>query len=247
MPRRTLALLLLLAGASALRADDEEPQPQAVIDRAVKASGGPDRLAQLRGFSRKATGKLLTGREPISFQSESLVAFPDRAREALTTPVDGAPLTILKVLSGDKGWVKEGEQTEEMEPAALAEEQEQLHAAWVATLLPLRDKEYALTLREADTVGDRPAVSVRVTHKGRRPVALYFDKEKGWLLKYEVTVRAAGREVRQEVVFSDHRPADGLVRPRKVVIKRDGRPFLELDVTEFKPVEKVDDKSFARP
>lgn len=247
MPRRTLALLLLLSGVFALRADDEEPQPQAVIDRAVKASGGPEKLARLRSFSRKATGKLHAGREPISFQSESLVAFPDRAREALTASINGAPVTVLKVISGDKGWLKEGEQTEEMEPAALAEEQEQMHAAWVATLLPLREKEYVLTLREADTVGDRPAVSVRVTRKGRRPVALYFDKEKGWLLKYEVTVRTAGREVRQEVVFSDHQPADSLVRPRKVVIKRDGRPFVELEVTEFKPVEKVDDKSFARP
>ncbi len=243
-----LALVLALPLARAAAGADDDADARAAVDRAIQASGGADKLARLGAFTRQVKGKFHGAGTPIDFTGAWVVQFPDRVRETVSSDANGMKYQMVKVIAGDKGWIKEDGHTEDLSAAELAEDKEQLHAARVATLLPLKDKDYALASLGEDKVGDRPAVGVRATREGRRPVSLFFDKEKGWLLKYEVRVRAAAnREAAQEVILSDYRPDDGLVRPHKVVVKRDGRVLAEMDVTEFKPLEKADDKTFARP
>ena len=45
----------------------------------------------------------------------------------------------------------------------------------------------------------------------------------------------------------DHRAARGIKRFQRSTVKRDGATFIELEVTEFKGVEKLDESTFAKP
>jgi hypothetical protein len=97
-------------------------------------------------------------------------------------------------------------------------------------------------------VGDQAAVVIRATPKDGREVRLSFDKDAGLLLKVEAQVKdARGKEVKQEIFYSDYKEADGVKRAMKVRIEREDKPFIELDVTEYKPLEKLDDKTFEKP
>jgi hypothetical protein len=99
-------------------------------------------------------------------------------------------------------------------------------------------------------VGDRAAVGVKVSSAGHRDVDLYFDKMSGLLVKSETRVKAEemdGKEVSQETVFTEFKEIDGAKVATKFVIKRDGKPYVEAELTDLKPAAKLDDKLFAKP
>src|SRR5947208_1477821 len=83
-------------------------------------------------------------------------------------------------------------------------------------------------------VNGKPAVGVRVSHKGHRDINLYFDKDKGLLLKIERTVKdlmAGGKESQEEVSYSDYKEVEGVQQPTKLVIKRDGKDYVDGEAT----------------
>ena len=57
----------------------------------------------------------------------------------------------------------------------------------------------------------------------------------------------SGDDVSQDVFYSDYKEVDGIKRAMKTKILRDGKKFLEMETSDFKPVEKLDDKVFAKP
>jgi hypothetical protein len=239
--------LALAAVLSAAPAPDESAGPRATIDKAVQAVGGEAKLAGARTCTQRVTGKFNGPKGSIAFTAEWVVNFPDQVRQTADCESDGKTFRAIKVIAGDKGWVRINDLVEELPKSALAEARDDLYAAWVATLLPLKEKEYTLSPLPESKVGDRPAVGVKVTHADRPDVALFFDKEKGWLLRSEFTTKVADKPVKTEVVYEDYRDTDGLQRPRKTTLRRDGKVLVESEVSEFKPLDKADAKLFERP
>jgi hypothetical protein len=80
-------------------------------------------------------------------------------------------------------------------------------------------------------------------------VTLYFDKESGLLVKYESRVKdeGSGQEVNEEHFLSDYKEVQGTKQAGKVVTKRDGKLYLEGEVTDHQLSEKLDAGVFAKP
>ena len=57
----------------------------------------------------------------------------------------------------------------------------------------------------------------------------------------------ANAEVDQEAILSDYKDFDGTKMPTKVVVKRDCKLFVEAEVQDLKPAEKLDKSTFAKP
>ena len=95
----------------------------------------------------------------------------------------------------------------------------------------------------------RPAVGIRVAAPGHKDVSLYFDKQTGLLVK--ITRQAldaqTGQEVSEERIIQEYQDVNGLKTAKKVLINRDGKKFLEAEVTDVQFLEKVDDSTFAKP
>src|SRR5262249_51138631 len=130
------------------------------------------------------------------------------------------------------------------------EAQEELYAQSVETLVPLRDKAFTLAPVGEVKVGDQPAIGVRVSRKDHRDISLFFDKDKGLLLKSERIVKdemAGGKEVLQESVYSNYKYTDAGLAAMKITIKRDGKPYVDSETKEVKLDEKLDDAVFGKP
>lgn len=249
---RGLALMpfvVCLVVSTASVCADEQADLRALIEKGIKARGDADKLARNKALTWKGKGKFHGLGEAIDFTGDWAVQHPGQTRNRLEMDFNGAKFERVSVVNGDKGWIKLNGNLEEMDKDQFAEEKAQAHVGMVAALLALRDKSYQLAPLGEAKVADRPAVGVRVSQKDQRDVSLFLDKETGLLLKSESRVKdpQSGQEATQEMLYSDYRVVDGVKHAMKVTIKRDGKAFVEVEWTDFKAQEKLDDGTFAKP
>ncbi len=232
MGKTSLALLLILGVAGASRAADDA---QALVNKAIQAAGGEERLAKIKGLSWKETGKYYGMGEGLDYRGNYTAFGSDKFR----MEIEGI---FTMVVNGDKGWMEQGGNAVDMEAEQLAQQKEDRYAAEVARLLPLlKDKAYTLGV-----AGE----AVKVSRQGRPDIKLFFDKKTGLLVKTERKAKAAeqgNQEVNQETFLSEHKEVDGVKVATKVVIKRDGKNYIEAELSDLKFVDKLDEKLFSKP
>src|SRR5438128_4564344 len=100
----TLVLGVLLTVVVALRADDQA-DAKGIIDKAIKATGGEDKLAKYKAATWKGKGKInLMGNE-IEFTADAAVQPPKQSRSRIEADFNGMKFERTQVVNGDKGWV----------------------------------------------------------------------------------------------------------------------------------------------
>jgi hypothetical protein len=238
---------LLLAIASPVRAD-EQADLKALLDKAIKVHGGEDKLTKLIAGTSKFKGKMSFMGQDLEVAGEFSVQLPDKLRVDIGFEIMGQKFQIIQIHNGDKGWVAVNGMTMDAGKDQLDEGKEGMHAFRAQQLVPLKDKAFKLKSLGESKIGDRTAIGVQVAHEGFRDINLYFDKDKGLLLKAEGRAKDMnGNEVNQETFYDDYKQADGVAYAVKMSIKQDGKAFLDLEITEFKPAEKLADNLFAKP
>jgi hypothetical protein len=240
--KSVLVGVLALSFTGIVRADDPT-EARALLDKAIKAAGGEEKLAKYKAMTWKATGTYYGMGAGLPYTATYAVQHPGQFRMA----IEGV-FTI--VFDGDKGWVQAGGSTEEMNKDQLAARKEDNYASSLTTLVPLKDKAFTLTPLPEVKVDDRPAVGLKITREGHREVRLYFDKQTNLLVKSQMRVKAeemGGKEVNQEAYYSDHKDISGLKVPTKVVVKREGELYVDGESSDVKLLEKLDNKVFDKP
>jgi hypothetical protein len=222
---------------------------KAIIDKAIKASGVQTKFKAQTWFEKGTSYDTGT---PQPYTAEFAMQFPDQFRLRKGD-------TIL-IVDRDKGWLVGGNTTKEMTREQVASQKENLYGAWVSSLLPLKDKGFTFAPLDESKVDDRAVVGVKVSSKGHKDVLLYFDKTTNLLAKAAQTIQAedvwggfVGRGptnptvVKHEAFYSDYRAVQGVQVAMKVVIKRDGKLFVESEKHDIQLVDKLDDKEFGKP
>jgi hypothetical protein len=237
------ALALTLAGRAAADADS-----QAVVEKAIKAHGGLDKLSKVKAAQSKMQGTihLLGG---IKFTGETFYQEPNQFKTVLDMEIMGMNINQTVGMNGDKIWIQVMGKDIELDDKIKAGMKEEIESERLVGLVMLKKKDYELSALGEAKVGDRDAVGVRVSAKGKKDVNLFFDKETGMLVKMEnrAVDPMSGEEVTQERILSEYKDMDGMKRPSKILINRDGKKFLEAEITEVKAVDKFDDSVFAKP
>jgi len=240
----SLVVAVLLAAHPAARADDV----QAILDRAVKAHGGADKLGKEHTIQTKSKGTIeLAG--GISFTDESILQPPGQIKTNTQLEVNGQTVTVNVVFDKDKGWVKAGDKTMDMDEKLLAEMKEVVHMTELGRVFRLKDKNADVSLVGDDTVEGRDVVGIRVASKGYKDVNLYFDKKTGLLAKVarQALDAQTGQEVSEERIVQEYQDVNGMKTAKKVLVNRDGKKFMEIEVTEVQFLDKLDDSTFAKP
>src|SRR5262245_35230189 len=98
-----LALALVVGQAPA---PDEAARARAVIDKAVQAAGGEAKLARAKSFTQKVAGKFNGPAGTTAFTGEWAVNLPDQVRQTADSETDGMKFHAVKVIAGDKGWLR---------------------------------------------------------------------------------------------------------------------------------------------
>src|SRR6267142_4530872 len=184
---RTLMLLCTVVGllglAGPARAQDD---PRSVIEKAVKAEGGAEKLSKLGTSRAKARGTMELMGQTIKVTMEAAVHMPDKMRNEMTLDVMGNKVTVIQVLNGGKGWISAAGTTQDMPAQMLDEMKEEMYVAEAEMLTPLlKDKAYTLASLPEIKVNGQAALGVKVSAKGHRDLSLYFDKETGLVIKTE--------------------------------------------------------------
>jgi hypothetical protein len=246
---RSLKVLLCAAvvlGAGVARAADDDAK--AIIEKAIKAHGGEENLKKYQAGRSKAKGKLETQFGELEITVETAYQLPDKMKEAAEFEVMGKQIKTVALINGDKVSVEAN--GNDIDPSDAVKEA--LHDGAkrlsMARLLPLREKKFDLSVIGESKILDKPAIGIKVSAKGMKDVSLYFDKKTNLLVKVEGRTKdpMSGEEISEERVIAEYNTKDTMPTPKKVIINRDGKKYLELDIQEIKYLEKIDEAEFKK-
>ncbi len=249
-----LATAVLFAATNPARADDQDAK--AILDKAIKAMGGEEKLTKAGVHSWKYKAKRHAGAEQPEQECQVTANGLDHFRREFNRRESNLPqLSLILVIAGDKGWRTGTKRTgsyglTELDAAALAREKQAFYRQVIPiTLMPLKEKGFKLEAAGEEKVGDKPAVILKVTAPdGKDFTTLFFDKESGLPVKEVATMTSpAGRENSVESTFLDYKDMGGIRKATRIEVKTNGEPSLVMEITEFKVLDKVDPETFAEP
>jgi hypothetical protein len=246
MHRSAIVLFGLLVVSGPLKAADD---PKAIIEKAVKAHGGEENLTKYKAMTMKGKGTLSAMGADIEFTMQMWVQIPNKVRTDLKLDIMGNKLNVVQVYDGKKGWASAMGNVMEAEGDDLEELKDEAFGSYIESLVPLlKDKQFKLEAAGETKVNDKPAVGVKITAKGHKDVTMFFDKESGLMVMSRKKARDfAKMEVESESFVSEYKDVNGIKQAMKLVVKHDGKKFLEGELSEVKVVEKLDDKIFSKP
>jgi hypothetical protein len=250
--RSSLSLALLLCPLTAPAApvqNEEPPALRKVIDKAIRARGGSEKLRRFAAITFKVQGKSFRGGTTREYSCEFANQLPERQWLRGQFEGPGRKDKVTSAIDGTHQWTVLNGTTTHTPPEGLGPWHEALYVDWVTSLRPLRSRGVVLRLLDDARVGERAAAVVEVTAKGHRPVTLFFDKENGSLLKSAARVKdiARNKEVTREEFYSAYREVQGVKLPMKIEVREDGRRSSESRRSDVNLLEKLDDKLFVEP
>jgi hypothetical protein len=230
-----------------LRADEQDAK--AILERAIKAIGGAEKLGKIEAYTWKAKGKITLGENENDFTSHLTVQGIDRVRAEFESEFNGNEVKGVTIIDGDKGWRKFGDNLNELDANAVANEKRSVYLQVVSTtLVPLKGNGFKYEAAGEEKVGDKPAAVLKATGPDGKDFKLYFDKERGMLVKLVATMmNFQGEEVLQESTYANYKDFAGIKKATKTEVKRDGQKFVDSELLEFKVLDKVDPETFAEP
>jgi hypothetical protein len=221
---------------------------RALVEKAIKAHGGTDKLNKAEASHVKMTGTLdfLQG---AKFASDTFIQ-PGKFKIVIEATINNMNFTITQVYDGKALWVNVMNKTMEIKDAEILKAiEENKHGERLSRLVGLLDKGVELSPLGEIKIDGNDAVGVRASAKGHKDVNLYFDKKTHLLVKAEARAvdPLTKKETTQESIFSDYHPVDGLQTARRMVVSQDGKRSMTLEVTSTRYVERHDDSVFAKP
>jgi hypothetical protein len=252
MRRWILGLAVALVAAGAATADEKA---EAVVKKAIEAHGGADALNKYKAAKLKMAGDVSVMGLNVEFTGTLAYNLPDRYRLDMELDLMGQKVSLEQIVKGDKikSTIKAGGMTQE-NPGGDAEKEE-LRAAAVLQeaeqLTPLLDsKKFDIKWADdADVNGKKAAVIVVQPKAIKNEIKLFFDKQSGLLVKTAHRApepgAGAGGEVDEESFASDYKKVKGVQVPYKLTVHHDGKKFMEVKLSDYELLEKIDDKEFA--
>jgi hypothetical protein len=221
----------------------------AILDKAIKALGGEQKLSNIKAASWNTKGTITFGGNDNPVKNHVVVQGLDHSRREFEGEFNGNTMKGIFVLAGNKGWRKFGDNGGEIEEDRLPGEKRNTYLAVIPiTIVPLKSKDFKVETIGEEKVDGKPAVGIKATGPDGKEFKLYFDAQSGLPVKLVAKVASfMGDEVTQETTFHDYKEMSGIQKATKVQAKRDGEKFLDEQITDFKILDKVDPKTFTEP
>ncbi len=242
----TFAFILAINNASAR--SDEQAEVRTLIDKAIKASGGEERVAKLKAVTWKTKATARPSGE-ANYSDESSAQGLDQYRADIAV-VQGARVgRLIQVVNRDKAWYQMNDKTLDTPKDFLAPRLEIYYLLRLPEmLLPLKAKESKLSPLGEIRIGDRPAIGVRATRAGHADVNIFFDKETGLFAKSEARLKLPDdREVVVAYLVSDYKDFDGLKHFTRFTVEFEGEVQFDVELSDIRAVGELADGVFGKP
>jgi hypothetical protein len=231
-------------------ASADEKDVQAVLDKAITALGGEDKLSKIEAVAWKGKGKMMLGdSQEHEFTSQIIAQGFDRFRSQLEAEgVVGRQLRMLSVLNRDKVWLSVGGMALKPDHALAGLKRSAYFALIPVTVVPLKCPGFKVQAAGEEQVAGEPALVIKVTCPDGSDIAISFNKNSGRPVKAAGKVFALDdREVMQEATYSAYRNFGGIHVATRLEVKIDGKPYRRQELTEFKVLDKVEPSTFSTP
>lgn len=240
------AVALLLVASPSQAADDAA----AIIDKAIKATGGAEKLGNSKAEQWKTKGTIEMMGMKMAYTADYFFQRPGKMRFDVAMEFGGMKIAISAATDGKVAWEKSGDTVREMEDKKGKAFRDNVYTMELSYLLPLKEKDYTLAVVDEIKVDGKDAVGVKASRKGHSDVVLYFDKKTGLLAKTvsKIWDEFTDKDVTQETILSKWKEMSGQMYFEKIIIKRDGKEFITEEFSDQKSLGKaLDPKLFAKP
>ena len=233
--------------ASAPPDPKEEAAARKILDAALAAKGGADKVGAVKTLSwkGKATLNLPGGKVPA--QVEKRFTAPDKLRLDMLIEMGGAKVTITTALLGNSGWAQEtrpdGARVIDFPPSEVEAGKAQIWRDQDFVLLRHLEKGAVVAPLPDVELDGAPHHAIRVTAPdGKRTVTLLIDKKTRRL--GGMTYTESG--VSAEETFGDYRAVGGIQVAHSRTTKS-AQVDLVTTVTEVKLDPKIDNSVYNKP
>ena len=218
---------LLLSAAAALRAADDLPKAETLLDKYIEATGG--KAAYLKNRNQMMTGTMDFSGMGMKGTMTAYRAAPDKSYAEINLGgvgkiQEGSNGTVAWSLSAMQGpHVKEGE--EKISALQLARYDAEVN--W-------RDIYKSVQTTGVETVDGKECYKVALTPKDGSPSTRFYDKESGLMIKMVMTVKSPMGEVTVEALPADYRKEGDVLVPHKITQKTMGQEFtMTIDSVKY--------------
>jgi len=227
--RRTLAacaVMVLAAAGARLRAADELPKAETILDKSVEATGGKAAFEKMHNMvitgSMEIAAMGLKGTMTITKAEpdKNLVEIELAGVGSIKQGYDGKVAWEINPMQGAR--IREGdEKASTMREAHFHEEN------W-------RDQYKKVETVGAETVEGKDCYKLVLTPNEGNPITQYFDKKTGLLGKSTMTVSTPNGDIEATTVFSDYRKEGDLLVVHKIQQSAGGQDIvITFDTYKF--------------
>jgi hypothetical protein len=248
--RGIVAAAIVVAGVAGAARAEGGKGASAVLDKAIKALGGEEKLKAARMHSQKLTGTITINGEDNKFSILTTTDGHGKYRSDVDGEFMGNKIEIVTVLNGDKGWRKFADMKMELDKEGLANERRNVFLGAVGgSLLALKHKEFKVEDAADEMVDGHAAAVIKVTEPGGKDFKLYFSKDSGLPLKLVASkvVGFMGDDATQEWHYSKYKEIAGIKKAAHIDVKRSGEKLMTMDLADFEVLKDVDAKKFDEP
>jgi hypothetical protein len=218
----------------------------ALLDKALEAKGGFERLSKVKTFTWEGTAKLTIGAQKAPAKVEKAFVVPDKLR--LDMDINGGQLEATTVFDGATGWAQQRPKGQAAQAVNLPKAEVELGQAQM-----WRDQDFVLLRHKVEgararTLADRTVHgaahhAIEVTSKdGKIAVVLLLDKKTFLLAGMDFTEQ--GLAVKER--YSDYKTVGGIQVAHKRSTDSD-QLKLETEMSKAAFDIKVDPARFKRP
>jgi outer membrane lipoprotein-sorting protein len=239
---------VLVLGALGVHAQDADLK--AILRKSIEAHGGDKNLAKFKAVNSKFKGTIELMGAKRDITGETSFQKPDKVRNTMTIDIGGNKIDIITVYNGKKMWVSAAGMVMEINDEKLLQSvREELQVEGASNLGDFLKAPYELNAVGEVKVKGKDAIGIRVSKKGQKDITMFFDKKTHLVVKSEMRSidSISKEEVTQEKFIVAYQDKDGMKIAKRVEIVKDGKAFLDIEITEVQPLERIDDSVFAKP
>jgi zinc protease len=217
-----------------------------LIDRAVRAKGGLEKLQSIRTVRVASTLAILsTPQGRIEIPTTTSIRYPGGFRIDATMPTG----TLVQTFNAGQYWIMDSRESgaREAPDGVAGEMRSNVQRDAIPMLIAL--SEGRLTARRVadETESGRAFPAIEVQGTGMRPVTVVLDPVTALIRRQRYVMPAGPGTATMEEIFSDYRAVDGLQVAFKAEIHRNGTPLLERVVRTFEYNVPLDAALFTKP
>lgn len=213
-----------------------------LIDQAVSASGGAEAFQAIKTLQWKGTMSVTAPRGEMAMNVEFLVAYPDRLRVKMSTPMG----QMTQIMNGDQVWVVSPRGSFAAPPRQAQRMKENLWYDSVYLFKHANQQGVVTQYLGSEEVDGQKYEVVSITPKGMKGFKVFLHAEtlmpekmqyQGWAM--------AGAPVSAMTDLSDFREAEGVKIPFQSVGSQEGKKVQEVTIREVVVNAEVDESQFS--